>query len=309
MIPKNINRVHVLNAIRKIDRDGVPKSRKSRKFQLFYNGKYYPAKYVVSLANKYANGRELDPSEFSGGQEVNNFLRKLGFEIVNVSSSKKLRKPQRLVKRWKTAFSKISFKHSERCPKCKETIRVLLKRIYGAVETNYKFYISTDPEDFKQTTCYENLKRIFVNLQKYRGYKDFVRAKTLPNCDFFVPNPGFIVEFDESQHFTIPRKIALQSYPTNFKLGFSLRKWISLCDKIKAKDNDPPYRDEQRAWYDTLRDFLPALKGLKPTGRLYSKEMQWCSLDPEDPNDVNKFKKIIENRRNSYWNLYPHSPQ
>jgi len=298
MIPKNINRDYIFNAIRKINRDGIPKSRKSKKFQLLYNGKYYPPKYVISLANEYANGRELDPSEFGGGQEVNNFLRKLGFNIVSASSLKKFKEPNSFIKRRKTTFPKISFKHSERCPKCKETIKVLLKRIYGAVETNYKFYISADPEDFKQIPCYENLKRIFVNLQSYRGHKDFVRAKTLPNCDFFVSNPGFVVEFDESQHFTIPRKIGLQSYPDNLKLGFSLRKWISLCDKIKAKDNDPPYRDEQRAWYDTLRDFLSALKGLKPTVRLYSKEMQWCSLDSEDPEDVNKFKKIIESRRN-----------
>jgi hypothetical protein len=34
-----------------------------------------------------------------------------------------------------------------------------------------------------------------------------------------------------------------------------------LCEEINAKDNYPPYRDEQRAWYDTLRDFLASDKG------------------------------------------------
>jgi len=37
---------------------------------------------LISLANKFANGNELLPTEFSGGLETNNFLKKLGFEIV-----------------------------------------------------------------------------------------------------------------------------------------------------------------------------------------------------------------------------------
>jgi len=77
-----------------------------------------------------------------------------------------------------------------------------------------------------------------------------------------------------------------------------LGRWAFICDKTRATDNDPRYRDEQRAWYDTLRDFLPELTGnLKPTVRLYSEEMQWCSLDPDNPDDVEKFKNIIESRR------------
>ena len=74
-------------------------------------------------------------------------------------------------------------------------------------------------------------------------------------------------------------------------------KWIALCEKINAKDNDPPFRDEQRAWYDTLRDFLPELKGFEPAVRLYSKEIRWCSLNPEKPENIAKFRKLIENRR------------
>jgi len=46
-----------------------------------------------------------------------------------------------------------------------------------------------------------------------------------------------------------------------------------------------------------LRDFLPELKGFEPTVRLYSKEIQWCSLNPEKPEDIAKFRKLIENRR------------
>jgi len=184
-------------------------------------------------------------------------------------------------------------KHNEKCPKCKETIKRLLEKIFGKVEQNYKFEIGTYPDDFKNTPIYDNLKLIYETLQAYRGFKEFVRAKSLPNCDFFVLNPGFIVEFDESQHFTEPRRITLENYPKELILGFDKEKWIALCKEIKAKDNDPPYRDEQRAWYDTLRDFLPSIIDLKPTIRLYAGDLIWCSLDPNNQDHVKEFKSKL----------------
>jgi len=75
MIPENINQNHILKAIREIDRKGIPRGRDSKKFQLFHKGKYYPPKYVISLANKYANGVQLDSSLFSGGRETNYFCK------------------------------------------------------------------------------------------------------------------------------------------------------------------------------------------------------------------------------------------
>lgn len=81
-IPKNINQEHIIQAIQRIEREGVPERRESTKFNLFYANKYYPPKYVISLANIFANGEEYSPSLFSGGDETNKFLRGLGFEIV-----------------------------------------------------------------------------------------------------------------------------------------------------------------------------------------------------------------------------------
>lgn len=188
----------------------------------------------------------------------------------------------------------VYLRHNKRCPDCKKTVEIMLRKIYGNVQPKYKFGVGTKPEDFIEFPCYEALKEIFVILQNYRGYKDFVRSKTLRGCDFFVPDAGFIVEFDESQHFTIPRKLSLERYPDRLKLGFSKEKWKHLCDEIRAKDNDPYFRDEQRAWYDTLRDFLPEVKELKPAVRLYSKEIQWCSLDPNDSDDVKIFNSLVE---------------
>jgi len=293
MIPKNIKLEHILKAIEEIKRNGIPKGKNSRKFFLEFNGNYYPPKYVISLANKYANGEELDPEEFSGGEETNTFLKELGFNIVEISTSRSSKRTQ-YTKIKKEKF--LDIHHNERCPKCKETIRKLLQKIYGGVKVNYKFNIGTFPEDFKHSSYYHKLEEIYETLQKHKGFKEFVKAKTLPNCDFFIPNPGFIVEFDESQHFTVPRKITLEKYPSDLELGFSREKWIKLCEEINARDNDPPYRDEQRAWYDTLRDFLPVILGLKPTIRLFAKDFVWCGLNPENPRDVKKFRRIIEKR-------------
>ena len=102
------------------------------------------------------------------------------------------------------------------------------------------------------------------------------------------------MEFDESQHFTLPRKVALENYPEQLELGFDRRRWIDLCKKINAEDNDPLHRDEQRAWYDTLRDFVPLVRGLKPTTRLFARDFIWCSLDPNNPSSLEKFEKILK---------------
>ena len=82
MIPKNITREHITKAIESIDQEQIPSNRESTKFVLQYNSKYYPPKYVISVANKFANGTELPPEEFSGGDETNNFLSSLEFTVL-----------------------------------------------------------------------------------------------------------------------------------------------------------------------------------------------------------------------------------
>ncbi len=188
-------------------------------------------------------------------------------------------------------------KHNERCKECKKRIFELLSKIYGDVKVNYNLNLSNKPDSFKDNTHYSNLLNIFTSLQHHRGHDKFVRAKKLPNVDFFVVNPGFIVEFDESQHFTKPREISLNNYPDDLKLGFDKQKWIKLCEDLHKKDNNPLYRDEQRAWYDTMRDFSPFILNLKPTIRLFARDHIWCALNPEDNGDIKKFKKILEGKK------------
>ena len=82
MIPKEITRATVVQAIRVIDETGVPRDRSSKTYYLKMDGKLYPPKYVLSVASSIVLGRELMPNEFGGGEETNTFLENLGFEII-----------------------------------------------------------------------------------------------------------------------------------------------------------------------------------------------------------------------------------
>ncbi len=82
MIPKNINYEAIVAAMKRIDAEGVPTNRRSRKYYLEYNDEQYPPKYTVARANQMVNGEFLESDKFNGGLETNNFLRGLGFDIT-----------------------------------------------------------------------------------------------------------------------------------------------------------------------------------------------------------------------------------
>jgi|GEM_PF-6727671 len=84
MIPDNITREHILEALRWLDKetpDGARPGRQSTKYDLVYEGKRYAPKEAIAIANRFANGRDLN-SGFSGGNETNKFLRDRGFQVV-----------------------------------------------------------------------------------------------------------------------------------------------------------------------------------------------------------------------------------
>lgn len=183
--------------------------------------------------------------------------------------------------------------HYESCKECKERVYELLTTLYGKVEQNYNINLPLNEIEMEKSPHYMNLKEIYSALQDYRGNTEFFRVNKLPNVDYYIKEHDIILEFDESQHFTPLRKLALEKYPDELKIGFNKEKWINLCESINAKDNDPIYRDEQRAWYDTLRDFTPSILNLNPTIRLYSKDHIWCELDANKEEDLEKFKEIL----------------
>ncbi len=184
-------------------------------------------------------------------------------------------------------------KHDSRCNKCKSVIYKFLFEIFHELEFKYKSdKVSTQLEDYKGTQAYKPLSRIYKALQEINGHESFVNSKNLQRCDLFLPSKKIVIETDEIQHFTYPRYIALKNYPKEFKTGYDITWYYSECNRIKSYDSDPIYRDEQRAWYDTLRDFLPILTGdVKRTVRIPLGFHAWCKLDPT----INKDNLIFRN--------------
>lgn len=297
MIPPLITSAHIVQAMRRIDRDGIPPQRRSRDYCLVADGKHFPPKYTIALAHRLATGEYLRSDRFSGGPESNDFLRRRGFDVVACNcGGLRDNRPASVSGRSETTTHTIApARHSERCPECKIRVRVLLERIYGACVPGHGFGWRTGLAAYARTSIGSSLRDVARVLESYRGFgiSEFVRRDVLAGCDYWVPDPGFLVEFDESQHFTGPRKLALCVYADDLPLGFSAQRWISLCEHHDARDNDPPFRDEQRAWYDALRDVVPSLHGLQPTARLYARDLPWCSLDPDNREDRERFSDLL----------------
>lgn len=136
MVNQQVKKEHVTEALKLIDKNGVPKNRNSTKYNLYYGGKSYPPKYVLSVATKIASGKELDPSVFNGGKETNSFLNSLSFTIRegnievkkvksrSISICSVLIQIQKRFKIWESTDNKIKFNILEQ----------ILKRLYGGID-------------------------------------------------------------------------------------------------------------------------------------------------------------------------------
>src|ERR1051325_5390525 len=78
-IPTNITRDHILKVIGEINIKDIPRTRLSDTYFLVNNGTLLPPKFIISLANKLANGTEL--RNFNA-VEAKNYLKKLNFELI-----------------------------------------------------------------------------------------------------------------------------------------------------------------------------------------------------------------------------------
>lgn len=87
MIPKEINKDHIIRALEEIDFTGTPPEHESTRWVLRYEDKSYSPKYVISIAGKYALGEVHSHIRFSGGTEANQFLETRGFTILPISKS------------------------------------------------------------------------------------------------------------------------------------------------------------------------------------------------------------------------------
>jgi len=83
MIPPNVRKTHLDQAIRRVRRDGVPPRRRGRAYELVVDGASLPPKYVLAVAIELATGTHPSSDSFGGGAETNDFLRSHGFTVVD----------------------------------------------------------------------------------------------------------------------------------------------------------------------------------------------------------------------------------
>lgn len=81
-VPK-VSREAILSALQFIDHNGVPPHDQSKRYSLLgENGKVYPPKYVVAVANHLANKVAIDPSGYNA-IEAKNYLKNKGFQVTS----------------------------------------------------------------------------------------------------------------------------------------------------------------------------------------------------------------------------------
>jgi hypothetical protein len=81
MIPSNITREHCIQAARVVGDESVPEKHRAKKYEVIINGRGYPPKWIIHVANEFANGERHSTSQFSGENEANSFLSERQFAI------------------------------------------------------------------------------------------------------------------------------------------------------------------------------------------------------------------------------------
>ena len=86
-IPK-LKREHIIEALKYIDENGVPFHNQSTKYELVTDdGKRYPPKYVVAIADHLANGADISTDGYNA-VEAKNYLENQGFTIETKQQEK-----------------------------------------------------------------------------------------------------------------------------------------------------------------------------------------------------------------------------
>lgn len=260
---------HVTATCRQVIRDGVPARRAGRSTFLQFEGHSLPAKYVLGLAYELATGTPLSPDDFTGGDASADILRQLGFQVTKTKATSQTTTRRSRLKKPRPAKRPIR-KHSSTAtgPKPrvgKADLLDRLRRSFGEVEKEVSFPWLVVPD---RNDLPADLNNIRERLVAYRGYDSFDTPGFSLRCDYYIPGSRLIIEVDERQHFTTPRRAALECYPASAPLGFDRDDWIAECYRVAASDKDPLYRDEQRAYYDSIRDLLAPVHGLRLIVRL-----------------------------------------
>lgn len=187
--------------------------------------------------------------------------------------------------------------HDCRCNLCKSVIYAMLFKIYDDVVFSPKFEdVSVELKSYEGKQFYNSLERIYNSLMDYEGCEDFIRKKTLFDSDLYIPSEKILIETDELQHFSEARLVALNKYPEGFECEYNFKAYKRMCEKVNSKGLSRKKRNVQRAWYDTIRDFLPVICSdkVKKVVRIPLGEYEWCNLSHKKLSDIAEFKRLLK---------------
>ncbi len=161
----------------------------------------------------------------------------------------------------------------------RDSLKRIMTHFWGDIKEESVFDNVIVP-DLNNKTILDKITKILIDsIESCRNRTIKGKVNLKLKFDYYIPSLNIAVEFDEKQHFTNLRAKSLKSYPSGIKLGFNKQKWIKLCEEIDEHDDDPIYRDEQRAFYDSLRDIYFFKNYLKPVIRIYENDVSWENED------------------------------
>jgi hypothetical protein len=270
---------HIREACRRLDAGEVVCGRPARNTFMRLQGRTYPGKFIRGLAYEVATGRKLNPNtDFLGGKETARFLTNLGFTvdyepapILRQTPRQKSPPPNATTRKEITGGNTASLGVIEQ----KQALQRLPEDRFDEITVNHPFDWLVVPEIHAECDLVRQLRE---RLATHRNFNKFSTPGRALRCDLYIPRSNLIIEYDERQHFTEPRALTLELYPSTLSLGFDARRWLNACREIRSRDNDPPYRDEQRAFYDALRDVLSQANGTQLI-RIKHEDWDWSRPD------------------------------
>jgi predicted amidohydrolase/very-short-patch-repair endonuclease len=278
----DITKEDVIKAIEKFLADN-PEYPEPKSTFLIYGGKKLPAKHIRGMAYAAHYGVEISKSDFGGGMETVKFFERLGFDVEYHGTSIGQHKSKS--QKSETEKTVMQIIQEPIVQKPKETIykKELVDSTDGKIVIPLKSVIEQKNAlqlilnklfngDIVCEKTYSWLKTpekiegeyvpLYKALSEYRGDTAFAKKNVVLRCDFVCESQKLIIEYDERQHFSEARRVALASYQ-NISLCFDKAKWMKACSDIQAKDNAPKNRDEIRAFYDSTRDIECAKHGYR----------------------------------------------
>lgn len=274
----DITREDVISAIKKFHQYN-PEYPEPRSTFLVYEGRKLPAKHIRGMAYQEHYGVPISKSDFGGGLETVKFFERLGFEVdyhASANGITKVKEVEKSVKKGaKPASAPPIEKVVEPLPQPegekdkiviptkgvieqKNALQLILNRMFSGdivCEKTYPWMKTPDSLDGPY-------KRLYDSLVAYRGDTTFAKKGVTLRCDFVCESRKLIIEYDERQHFSAARRVALEAY-SEVPVSYDRQLWINACHSINAKDNSPFNRDEIRAYYDSVRDISCSEHGYK----------------------------------------------